>query len=304
MISGIYITANDKAIEQTLAFLNSLRFYDPDVPVLLIPYDNNYEEIARILREEYRVTIYPELEVVERVSQNIFNIFGKDLFARPNQFRKQACWFGPFDRFLYIDTDIVVFEKIINNLKYLEDYDFLCCDYQHKGGIKNVFSPVVIEKNVFNKEDLQDIFNGGFWASKKGIFTEKTLFNAFEECAKHLEYFDFSQKTSDQPIINYTILKYVKKRLNIVRLEGNSAGSWAGSPNFKREGDILIETKNNLPLKYLHWAGIRIQPGCPYWDIWKHYRYLGDPNPPADIIPSPRSQWQRLLNKALNFVKK
>ncbi|MBR8830725.1 MAG: methionine synthase [Chlorogloea purpurea SAG 13.99] len=304
MSRGIYITVNDKVTEQTLAFMNSLRFYDPHVPVVLIPYDEDYQKIAQILGEKYAVTVYPNLALVEQLSQKIFNIFGSNLLARPNQFRKQACWFGNFERFLYIDTDIIVFEKIINNLKYLDYYDFLCCDYQHRGGITNVFSPIVIENNIFSKEELQDIFNGGFWASKKGIFTEESLFTAFAECAKHLEYFDFSQKTSDQPIINYTILKRVPKRLNLVRTEGNSAGNWAGSPNFKRDGDILKDIKSNLPLKYLHWAGIRIEPGCPYWDIWKHYRYLGDPNPPEDMIGPTQPQWQRFLNKAFAFVRR
>ena len=37
--------------------------------------------------------------------------------------------------------------------------------------------------------------------------TEQDLYDVFAECADHPEYFDFSQKTSDQPIINYMLLK-------------------------------------------------------------------------------------------------
>jgi hypothetical protein len=297
MSRGIYITANDKVTEQAIALLNSIRYYDKETPVTLIPYDDNYQNIAQLLADKYNVSVYSDLEFIERISLNLYNIFGKDFFARPNQFRKQACWYGEYDEFLYIDTDIVVFEKLSDNLDYFANYDFLCCDYQYKAGIKNVFTNKIIEEGVFTSEELQDLFNGGFWASKKNFITETDLYETFKECASHPEYFDFSQKTSDQPIINYMILKRVSRRFNLVKKTAHEPGNWAGSPHFKREGDILIDTKNDRPLQYIHWAGFRIDPSCPYWDIWKHYRYLGDPNPPADSAPQPKSQWQRLWGK-------
>lgn len=305
MVRGIYITANDRVTEQAIALLNSIRLYDPDTPITLIPYDDNYHAIAQLLNESYGVKVYEDLEFIERLSQKLYDIFGEGFFARPNQFRKQACWFGEFDEFLYIDTDIVVFEKIIDNLDYFKDYDFLCCDYQHSGGITNVFSPKVIEAGVFSEQELQDMFNGGWWASKKNQISEQDLYDTFAECAAHPEYFDFSQKTSDQPIINYMILKRIPRRFNIVRRPGKAPGSWAGSRHFQKQNGMLIDPRNgSQPLQYLHWAGIRIEPGCPYWETWKHYRYLGDPNPPQDPPPKkPDSQWKTLLRKVKTKLK-
>lgn len=223
--------------------------------------------------------------------------------SRPNQFRKQSCWFGEFDEFLYIDTDIVVFEKIIDNLNYFKDYDFLCCDYQHKAGISNVFNPIVREENIFNEQELLDLFNGGFWASKKNLISEQDLYETFAECAAHPDYFDFSQKTSDQPIINYMILKRIQRRFNLVRKFEKAPGNWAGTPHFIRQENILIDPKADQPLQYLHWAGIRIEPGCPYWDIWKYYRYLGEAHPPEDSqLKKPPSQWQQIRRKIKGFL--
>lgn len=301
MKRGIYITANDKVTEQAIALLNSIRFYDQETPITLIPYDENYQGIAQLLADKYGVKVYADLDFIERLSQQLYNIFGEGFFARPNQFRKQACWFGEFDEFLYIDTDIVVFEKIVDNLNYFSEYDFLCCDYQHLGGITNVFSPEVIKQQVFTEIELQDMFNGGWWAAKKNLISEQNLYATFTECAAHPEYFDFSQKTSDQPIINYMILKRIKKRFNLVRRLGKAPGSWAGSSHFQRQDNILIDTRINQPLQYLHWAGIPIQPGCPYWDIWKHYRYLNETNIPEDIMPrKQQSGWQKVITKVKN----
>ncbi len=305
MNRGIYITANDRVVEQAIALLNSIRFFDQETPIILIPYDAQYHNIAPKLADDYGVKVYEDLDFIERLSQKLYDIFGAGFFARPNQFRKQACWFGEFDEFLYIDTDIVVFEKIIDNLNYLKDYDFLCCDYQYKAGIGNVFTDKILEEKVFSETELQDIFNGGFWASKKNLISEADLYNTFAECAAHIDYFDFSQKTSDQPIINYLILKRVQHRLNLVRRAEKSPGNWAGSSHFQQQDNILIDPKVNKPLQYLHWAGIKIQPGCPYWDIWKYYRYLGDPHPPLDSQLSEsknKSSWRQLVNRLLAEV--
>ncbi|MCU0523446.1 MAG: alpha-1,3-mannosyltransferase family protein [Elainella sp. Prado103] len=298
MKRGIYITANDRVTEQTIALIKSIRFYDPETPVVMIPYNDQYHQIAEVLKP-YGVTVFADLEFIDRLTAQLQQTFGNGFFARPNVVRKFACWFGEFDRFLYIDTDVVVFEKIADHLNELETYDFICCDYQHTTGLTNVFTPAVIESGVLSATDCQDVFNSGFWGSKKGVISEADLGEIFAECAAHPEYFDFSQKTSDQPILNYTVLSRFPKRLNLVRRSEKAPGNWAGSQHFWQSGDRLIDPKVNQPLQYLHWAGIRIEPGCPYWEIWAHYRYLNEAKPSMQPVPaSPKPQfWQRALRK-------
>ncbi|MGH8002832.1 MAG: Npun_R2821/Npun_R2822 family protein [Brasilonema sp.] len=305
MNRGIYIIANDKVTDHAIALLNSIRLHDAETPIVMIPYDDNYHCIADTLTKHYGVQIYEDLDFIDRLSKNLHEVFGNKFFARPNQFRKQACWFGYFDEFLYIDTDIVVFEKIIDNLNYLKKYDFICCDYQHAGGITNVFTPAVLEEKVFTEDEVKDIFNGGFWGSKKNLISEQDLYETFAECAAHPEYFDFSQKTSDQPIINYMLLKRIPSRFNIVRREGKAPGNWGGSQHFQTQGSRLIDPLVNQPLQYLHWAGIRIEPGCPYWEIWEYYRNLNPALPPA-VFPEKqkKSQWEQTLENLKNQFRK
>lgn len=298
MNRGIYITANNKVTEQAIALINSIRLYDSNTPIVLIPYDENYHQIAEILGKSHGVKVYQDIQLIEDLSQQLYHIFGQGFFDKPNKLRKHACWFGEFDEFLYIDTDIIVFEKIIDNLKYLADYDFICCDYQHKSGIKNVFSSQIIEAQVIHPNEIQDTFNSGFWGSKKGLITQPEIQKIFAECAAHPEYFDFSQKVSDQPIFNYMVLTRIKKRFNLVRREVKAPGNWAGSPHFQIKDHLVFDPKTNQSLQYLHWAGIKIQPGCPYWDIWKYYRYLGEEYPPVDLPVNNNhhpTQFQKLL---------
>lgn len=309
MTRGIYIIANDKVTDHAIALLNSIRLHDENTPIVMIPYDNNYHNIAATLNKYYGVTVYEDLDFIDRLSQKLHDTFGGKFFARPNQFRKQACWFGPFDEFLYIDTDIVVFEKISDNLNYLENADFLCCDYQHLGGLTNIFTPKVLEEKVFTEAEIQDTFNGGFWGARKNTISEKDLYETFAECAAHPEYFDFSQKTSDQPIINYMLLKRIPRRFNIIRRPGNAPGNWAGTPHFERQTEnnnpILFDPTLNQPLQYLHWAGIRIEPGCPYWDIWEHYRNLNQLIPSVNFpAPVKKNQWEQTVDSLKNQLRK
>ena len=73
--------------------------------------------------------------------------------------RKLVQWFGPLDEFLYIDTDIVVFEPIVNILDYLLTSDFICCDYHHSGrGLADIFSPLVREQRIFYGSSVKRCF--------------------------------------------------------------------------------------------------------------------------------------------------
>ncbi|MCC5646155.1 methionine synthase [Nostoc sp. CHAB 5824] len=273
MNRGIYIVANDRVIDNAIALLNSIRFYDQEVTVYLIPFNENYHKVAEQLATLHNVQIFPDLELVEKFTKRIGEIFDRDFLALPNKMRKLVAWFGPLDEFIYIDTDIVVFEKIVDNLDKLSEVDFFCCDYHHANDkLRNIFSPFVKEQQLFSDAQLHDVFNSGFWASRKGVITEEQMDETLRECAAHREYFDFSEGVTDQPILNYLVLKLISKRGNLVKIPGGGPGSWAGSQSFQQQDYALYDRGQRL--KYLHWAGTRIKTGSPYWQLWEHYRYL------------------------------
>jgi lipopolysaccharide biosynthesis glycosyltransferase len=296
MSRGIYILANDRVLDQAIALLNSIRAYDADISIVMIPYNEQYQVAAERLQRSHGVQVYDNTEFLQRLSAQLQQICGDKLFDRPNLLRKLACWFGPFEEFLYIDTDIVVFEKISNFLEALTDHGFLCYDYQYTSGIKQVFMPKIIEDKILSDTEIKDVFNSGFWASKKGSLTEENIYDTFRTCTNHPEYFFLLN--SDQTVLNYLVLKHIPKRLNLAQSLQKQPGCWAGSKHFQQQGNILIDPKVDLPLRYLHWAGVRIQPGSAYWDIWRHYRYLHEPEP-ADLISAlpKKNFWQKLAQK-------
>lgn len=296
MRKGIYIVANDKVMENAIAFLSSVRVYDPDLPVFMIPFNQDYEQTLNKLNTLFKVQLYPDLDFLESLTQTIADIFPRDFLALPNKMRKLAVWFGPLDDFLYVDIDIIVFRSLTDSLAYLDQADFICCDYHFKGRkLRDIFSPTVLEQGIFTPEDMQDVFNSGFWGSKKGAITYDQMVELLKTCAQHREYFDFSGGTTDQPIMNFLVLSAIANRLNIVQANPQEPGSWGGSSHFQERDHILYD--GDQPLRYLHWAGTPMRSGAPYRDIWEHYRYLHEPKPEGlspSVAPSPPTVWQRL----------
>lgn len=297
MSRGVYIVANDRVADQAIALLSSLRLCDPEIPVVMIPFNDDHQKVSGPLMETYDVQLFPDLGLIEKLTNTIADIFPRDFLKLPNKMRKLSAWFGPFDEFAYIDTDILLFESIESTLTYLNQADFVCCDFHHKGrGLSDVFSSVVVEQEVFTSEQLTQVFNSGFWASRKEVFTLDKMTTLLKECAAHREYFDFSSGTTDQPILNYLILKGAKRCLNITQANPNEPGSWGGTPYFRTIDHRLYD--GDRALRYLHWAGTPLHPGGPYWDLWHYYRFRNVDIPLINIRPPEKpSLWKRFKQK-------
>jgi len=308
---GIYILTNDATLDHAIALLSSIRARDSATPIVMIPYDDRSQQAATVLGRHFGVTPYEDTDLLEGIDSAVRRNFGADFFWRPTMFRKQAAWFGPFDEFLYLDADIVVFERVIDNLDHLSDCDFLCCDnqHEHEGGLRYIFTSEILVDRVFARDVLRDVFNGGWWASKKGVLKEEDLWANLEECARHRDYFDFATGVCDQPILNYLVLKRLARRRNLFRYEARAPRMWAGTAGFKRRGDLLVDPAVGRSLKFLHWAGTPLGPGHPYWRVWKHYRLLRPDLPRQLSLPVKNTKgvpWGlfilRLLVKSRRFT--
>lgn len=269
MQQGIYILANDhpKVLEDAIALLNSLKRHSPSYPVLMIPYNERYEKALETLHTRFGVELYDNTPVLRELERHTLAIRGK---IAP-MVRKFSCWFGPFDEFIYIDTDIVVLQDQRDVFELLRDYDIVYCGSGRDLGIKHVFTERVLERRLFSKEEIDDLFNAGFFASKKGILSYPRLMSLLEEAATVSDIFD--PRLQDQPLLNYVTLKAIAKRGNIRQLApAVTADSWAGNPHLSTEGE-RVYGKGGTPVRHIHWAGYKSIPHRPHVNVWLRYRY-------------------------------
>ena len=287
MSRGIYFLANDRVREHAIALLASLRAHDPEVPVVLIPYDDAHHEVTRVAAARFDVRVWEDDATLGWIDAELHRVFGAGFFRRPGNFRKQACWFGPFEEFLYLDADIVVFEPIVRLLDELARAEFVCCDDQHEGGLRHVFTREVLRSGDLPRRALRDVFNGGLFGARRGLVTRASLVAAWEAAARRIACFDFAHGGSDQPILNDLVLRTLPRRVNAYRRPG-APRMWAGTPGFVADGPgYLTDPRGGRRLRFLHWAGVPIGPGGPYWDVWRHWRER-DPALPPTTLPAVR----------------
>lgn len=272
---GIYILGNDNVIDDTLALLNSLQLNAAEYPIFLIPYNNDYKKLVGLTQKKFDLQIFHHKQIFDDLESHALAIYGKPAPA----FRKFACWFGPCDEFIFFDTDIVVFQHQEDVFELLTTHDIVFCGSGRSIGIKGVFSEKVIEKNIFTEEDLNIIFNTGFFASKKGVLNYDQLMSLFDEAALVPDI--FLPHFQDQPMLNYVTLKAIKKRANLRDLTPEVASDvWAGLPNLEvKNSRIYFDT--GAPARHIHWAGQKPIARRSYIDLWLNYRY---PNKAETIL--------------------
>ncbi len=274
MTSGLYFLVDDSAIDQSIALINSIRAWDAETPIAMIPYREPYKLAATTLTRLPGVSLYDDKRRLHRLDRNVRLLFGQGFFPRPENLRKQMCWFGPFDEFLYLDADIVVFEPIIAMTGYLTAADFVCYSDQHLSGIEHVFRPGIRKAGLFTDDDLSDVFNAGFWGGRRGVIDEDQLYEHLEECARDKAHLDRSHGGSDQPVFNYMVLRHIPRRVNVFKQQIDAPRMWAGSAGLVWRNQCLFDPQAKQPVKFLHWAGIRLEPGAPYWEVWEYFRHL------------------------------
>ena len=263
-MTGIYFIASDTTYDLVVACLNSIRVFEPLLPLCLIPYNSECSRISS-LSDIYKFTIWTDEDVLHRCYA-ISRLFHANTVG---QYRKLAAWEGEFDEFVYIDIDTVLLSRLELGLRLLTSYDVVT-------GTSNLES---IRKYVW-KGDIEDLMpnldteyaaNTGFILSKRGVLS---LSEAEAKAKESLLIKDCMElECTEQPFLNYLIvtsgcrysslsqIRRVEKRRDL------PVEIWGGL----FDDDILHLSKG---VQLVHWAG-RWQDGTQLKSpTWRHFRYL------------------------------
>ena len=114
---GIFTLANDVVIDSTLALFESLKTFAPDLPLRIIPYDTQQQRLA-FLAHRFGHSYFesPLLDSLHRLGKSFYPL--QEFAARG--FRKLAAFEGPFDRFLFLDSDVVALSPLAPLLQAIE----------------------------------------------------------------------------------------------------------------------------------------------------------------------------------------
>ncbi len=272
MDKGIYLLANDVVYDQLIALINSIELnYSADIPICIIPYNDNLDLIKQEISKRKNLFLFSDTESISRWESFIAQ-FDKLYFDYPYEdvtekhaetltmHRKYCAFDGPFEKFLYLDLDTLVFQPLDHVFDKLDEYDFVVHDYQRKTSLrlKEVDYYYEVFKDTYpDKGALANRFHcGGFWASKRQAITPQDLEYFLQELSKG-DIKVFRSWLSEQTKLNYMTLKKNFKLYNFTLDDASqyNTGVCITSSHFEEKNHVLYDKGKKLT--YLHYMGIK-----------------------------------------------
>lgn len=327
---GIYILANDAVYDQFVALLNSLEVNGAkDLPVCVIPYDNQLDKIKQEIALRNQVTLFDnpasikfwedfatQAWISHKTAQKLLRTQAGKSVPRLSMHRKFCAFDGDFEKFIYFDADTLLMSSLDYIDQQLEHYDWVANDFQYKSDLNYVFdlsSPKVSE--IFPLDQLpSQIFCAGWFAAKKACLTSSGLTHLLEKL-KAGEAEVLALQGADQALLNYVVGRSGISFYNFAYHQPEQVTGNHWSSQFEAINYILYD--RGRPLTYLHYMSIpasQFRQLCqgeavdiPYRDVFLHYRYLKSPEQQPKLRPpSLWVRWQRnlktwLLQKVSNL---
>jgi len=258
---GAYVLANDEVYDWTVAFFESFRAYNPELPLYLIPFDERCDRVAG-LQSKY------QFEIFEHDSFEFLESIGEQLELGltpigPHWFRRFACFWGPLDEFIYLDCRMVVLADVLPLIQTLDTYG---CDFLHfEGGLDQVYEPGPVRTELVVDRHAHG-FNSGRWIAKNGLFSREQMEKAASDLVKHRD--QMNRRNTDQFFLNYLVHTGDVRCASVHDLKPEvSRLTWPRIPGtIYRENETYKVWSHGRPehetqVLFMHWAGISRSPG-------------------------------------------
>jgi hypothetical protein len=277
----VYFLANDRVLDWAVAFLESFRRHNPELPLAAIPFADDTAALRRLTtRYRFRVLDHPDLGRLDQLGRG----FGDRLFANGRThligtFRKLAAFSGEFEVFLFLDADVVVLDDLRPFLRAVAagGQRLLYCD----ADLDQVYRPGPFREEMVRAHGARG-FNTGAWGSARNALTVGDLEEVHRQALRVQESF---APTSEQPFLNFCfdVLRLPYARYCDV-VEDTAVLHWAGYPHYRCRGGRWEVSDPSAPdygknVRLLHWAGTGMGWAAPYRELFLGYRLAGAPLP-------------------------
>lgn len=272
---GVYVLANDAVAEWLSAFVNSLRASNPDLPFLLIPFNDDAARSEDIVAAAGGGTYrhpehFAELERIGRGLELGHSATGHFWF------RRYAAFAGPFDRFAYLDCRTLILSNLLPFIDAPRTYDVPLVHYD--SAINQVYNDGPIRVDLC-RHGFGHGFLSGMWASRRGLFTIEQMAATGERLRAVRD--QMNNRNTDQFFINYLCDSHGIRTCHMADLDSRYAHvAWANdSGSIYRSHDGAWRRwdfgglQHKRELLFLHWAGIRLHPAMPHYFLHRRFRF-------------------------------
>ena len=196
------------------------------------------------------------------------------------QFRKLACWFGPFEEFIYVDCDTVVLRDLMFSFELLQGHDFLTSHSDMPQIRKWVWRDSIFEQSLLSGRQVSFAASTGYIVSRRDNLSREQVELSVIYGVQMKEHME--PTTAEQPFLNLVIVmsggsySSISRCHRTLRLRDSPREQWGGFPELDNE-DGVITAATDRPIFLVHWAG-KWQSGIHQQSkLWRFYRYTHTP---------------------------
>lgn len=273
-VKGIYFLGDDGVLDWVNGLLESLRTVCPSVTLYCIPFSDRIERL-RELAVRYRFAILedPSFADLDEIGRRILAQHDPPASEwKSGTFRKFCVFWGPLERFLYLDADIVVLDGFERLLQVsLENSDHQIC-YAHSD------PDMVYKEGPLRERWIGDCqrpgINTGCWSGSRGMLSLDRV-RELSRCDS-ADVAQFNPPCMEQPFLNYCL---DQAQIPVICFDalGAKGSTWGGD---RRPQNLMRTRRGGLRLRYpdgtivplIHWAGFSLESGMPHYHIYRHFR--------------------------------
>ena len=266
---GVYCLGNDNVLDWLITFLESFRCHEPEVNLKIIPFDDKIEKLER-LSSKYNFSVLTDesLSTLDSIGHAIH----PDKYSDAHTFRKFAAFWGPFEKFLFLDSDIVVLSQLDILLQPFLQSDFDLMHYDTS--LNYVYKPGDF-RNRMVSEFGSTSFNTGCFAATNTLLTLDDVKDCLTQALAIKENFACG---GEQPFLNYCVdIKKTKRATFFEKDKSLCKWTWANQKPIRHVNEKYCLMSPHNPnygkqIPFLHWSGILISPFMPNRKLFLKYR--------------------------------
>ncbi len=267
---GVFTLANDAVLEWSLALLESLELAAPDLPVLVIPYDERQEQLAQVLRSYGHS--YLESPEIERFGEIGRRFYPEDEFAARG-FRKLAAFSGPFERFFFLDSDTLALCRLA---ELTDAFGRSRADIVHfDTDPDQVYRPGPLRTELAAAGRGRG-FNAGLFAGRRGALDAGRFAALLADLGP--DWGRLLVANAEQPFLNLAADRAGLVLAHAHELVPDSCSTcWPAVGRLSEEGsDWRLRDSGRWDegwrFLFAHWAGFRLGPAMPNRAVWERFR--------------------------------
>lgn len=244
--AAIYLVANRRSECDFSNLVRSIRSSGCTIPIALIPFDGDRIRDKTLLKEVQ--VMEPEefpIEAREFVAE-----LTETLAQCPGGFlRRFLAFWGPYERFIYSDNDIVALSNWHDWLGILGDHDLLHADEEYRTkGKYNFTRPSGLEE-AFGEGALEAAITAGHFAVRRSDKLVDDMRTALQWMKENSEIC----KMHDQTLVHVASILGQWDCLNLCKPPHQWLSSWAG--DYESPLELIHAGQAGRRISHLHFSG-------------------------------------------------